>query len=273
MNRVVPALTTVLALAVAGTSADTGFLDRSLALAGQRYRYQVYVPINWSPSQKWPVIISLHGNGSQGSDGLSHTTLSSLVTEIRSNRDRFPAVVIFPQARVGSRWSTPSMEEMVLAQVDQTIKEFNGDESRVYLTGFSMGAGGVIRMASRWPERFAAIVVISGRASVPANANNIDQALIDEDVHTHVYLQSADLFGAVARLIRNLPIWVFHGDADQTAPVEEARRLVAALKAVGANVTYTEYQGFDHNRTPGRAWAEKSLTEWLFAQRRSGGGR
>jgi predicted peptidase len=270
MNRLIQALLIVLSFAGVGASADTGFLDRSLGLAGQQYRYQVYVPINWSPSRKWPVIVTLPGNGSQGSDGLSQTTQSALVTEIRSHRDRFPTIVIFPQARAGARWSNPAMEEMVLAQIDQTVNEFNGDTSRVYLAGFSMGGGGVIRMASRWPERFAAVVDVSGRVSVPINATaNITQPLIDEDVRTHAYLQSADPFRAVAGLIHNLPIWIFHGDADQTVPVEESRRLVAALKAVGASVRYTEYPGVDHTSAPSQAWSEKGLSEWLFAQRRS----
>jgi predicted peptidase len=271
MNRVVTVFILVVAFAFATAFGDTGFLDRSVAVAGQHYRYQVYVPINWSPSQRWPIIITLPGNGSQGSDGLSQTTSSALVTEIRSNRDRFPAIVIFPQARVGTRWSTPAMEEMVLAQVDRTVTEFNGDANRLYLAGFSMGGGGVIRMASRWPERFAAIVDISGRVSVPVMASNITDALIDEDIRSHVFLQSADPFRAVASLIHNLPMWIFHGDADQTVPVDESRRLVAALKAAGTNVKYTEYQGLDHNATARRAWSEKSLVEWLLEQRRSDG--
>lgn len=89
-------------------------------------------------------------------------------------------------------------------------------------------------------------------------------------------MTAADLTGRqqavcvrTGRRIQGIPVWVFHGDADKTVPVEESRRLVAALKIVGADVHYTEYPGVDHGETPRRAWRETMLTDWLFAQRRS----
>lgn len=70
-------------------------------------------------------------------------------------------------------------------------------------------------------------------------------------------------------LIRSLPVWVFHGEGDTIVAVEESRRLVAALKAAGASVRYTEYPGEGHGQVPPRAWADGALVEWLFAQRRA----
>jgi predicted peptidase len=65
--------------------AETGFLDRTVTVKGREYRYQVYVPLEHTKSKKWPVIVSLHGNGSQGNDGLQQTA-SSMPTAIRANR-------------------------------------------------------------------------------------------------------------------------------------------------------------------------------------------
>ena len=62
-------------------------------------------------------------------------------------------------------------------------------------------------------------------------------------------MSADDPFAALASIIAKVPIWVFHSEADQTAPVEQARRLAAALKAVGADARYTEYQGLDHQAT------------------------
>jgi len=45
--------------------ADTGFLDRKVALNGQTYAYQVYVPADYTAVKTWPVIVNLHGNGAQ----------------------------------------------------------------------------------------------------------------------------------------------------------------------------------------------------------------
>ena len=35
---------------------ETGFLDRSVSLGGQAYKYQIFVPPAYTPSQRWPVI-------------------------------------------------------------------------------------------------------------------------------------------------------------------------------------------------------------------------
>ena len=53
--------------------AQTGFLDRTIATGGESYRYQVYVPADYSPNANWPVVVSLHGNGRQGADGMQQT--------------------------------------------------------------------------------------------------------------------------------------------------------------------------------------------------------
>ena len=52
---------------------DTGFLDRTITLNGTVYHYAVYLPMDWTPKQKWPVILFLHGSGERGADGLDET--------------------------------------------------------------------------------------------------------------------------------------------------------------------------------------------------------
>ena len=89
-------------------SADTGFLDRSVNIGAMKYRYQVYVPAEHSLGKEWPVVIDLHGNGSQGPDGLLPTA-QGLAQLIRLYRSRFPAVVVFPQAEAGKRWLNADM--------------------------------------------------------------------------------------------------------------------------------------------------------------------
>jgi predicted peptidase len=260
------ALTCALLL-VSFSSTDTGFLDRTVTIAGEAYRYQVYVPLEWTPNQKWPVVIYLHGSGPRGSDGMSQVN-GAHAYAIRGDRSRFPAVFVLPQARVGTSWGAPAMQDMVLAEVDAAIKEFNGDPDRVYLTGFSMGGAGVVRMAGRWPDRFAALVDVSGpvRPDMPGRP----QDRIDEDLVTHPFLALKDPYGGAARVLHRLPIWVFHSAADSQVPVTESRQLVAALKAAGASVRYTEYPGADHNTTNINVWAEQELVPWLLAQRRTG---
>jgi predicted peptidase len=90
--------------------ADAGFLDRSVTVQGESYSYRVYVPANYTPELTWPVITDLHGNGRQGSDGIQ-STRGGLADLIRQNRSLVAAIVVFPQAKAGTRWEFPALEE------------------------------------------------------------------------------------------------------------------------------------------------------------------
>ena len=68
---------------------DTGFLNRSITVNGTDYHYVVYLPMDWTPKQKWPVILFLHGSGERGSDGLDETQVG-LPNALRSHYERGP---------------------------------------------------------------------------------------------------------------------------------------------------------------------------------------
>jgi predicted peptidase len=76
-----------------------------------------------------------------------------------------------------------------------------------------------------------------------------------------------DRYAAVAEEVKSLPIWVFHGDADTNVSVEESRHMVAALRALGAKVRYTELTGVDHNAWD-PAYDDADMAAWLLDQRR-----
>ena len=129
---------------------------------GESFRYQVYVPSDYVPSKAWPVIVSLHGNGRQGTDGMLQTG-TDFAIRIRENRTPFPAIVVFPQARPGTRWFYPQMQQMAMEELQRFVAEFSVDTTRLYLHGYSMGATGSYRLAYKFPDRFAAVVTVAGR--------------------------------------------------------------------------------------------------------------
>lgn len=255
-------LAAVAALLAAAAFAETGFLDRVVTVGAERYRYEVYVPSDYTPTTAWPVIVSLHGNGRQGEDGVLPTA-TDFAIRIRENGAPFPAIVVFPQARPGTRWFYPQMQRMVMAELDRTIAEFRVDPARVYLHGYSMGGGGSYRLAWKWPERFAAVVVVAGRVEP---GDNYTPAEIELDDATNPAAGMSDPFAAFAAGLRMTPLWIFHGDADTVVPVDQSRKLVAALKRVGAPVRYSELPGVDHIAAPALAYADADLFCWLLSQ-------
>lgn len=234
---------------------ETGFLNRTVTVGDETYRYQVFVPANYTREQAWPVVLFLHGSGERGTDGLIQTEVG-LGSAIRRFPARFPAIVVMPQALPNTRWAGPTADAALKA-LEQTEREFNTDPDRVYLTGLSMGGAGTWYLAYRNPDRFAALLVVCGRirptTAIPGNV---------------VPAEDGEPFAALASRVKHLPIWITHGDADPTVPVEEARGIVAALKALDVPVNYTEMPGVGHNSWDA-TYRSAEIAAWLFTQRRS----
>ncbi len=246
----VPVLASILLAAPAhARKQETGFLDRKLTLAGAEYKYQVFVPDDWTRAKKWPVILFLHGAGERGDDGLLETE-AGLPAAVRRRRSRFPAIIVVPQCRKDAWWTDAAMQDVAMKSLDQTVKEFHGDSRRIYLTGLSMGGYGSFSLAAKYPGKFAAIVAICGGILRPDQARN--QPAGDD----RPYRDTAEKIGKT-------PAWIFHGADDPVVPVTESRRMADAMKAAGAEVHYTEYPGVGHNCWD-KAYAEPDLISWLL---------
>lgn len=256
INAVVLSLAGLPLASVAGQAVQTGFLDKSVTLGGVAYRYQLYVPANYSATQKWPVILFLHGAGERGNDGYLQTT-AGLGNVIRRKASAYPAIVVFPQVPTDSTWiGLPG--NVAIAALDKTLSEFSTDADRVYLTGLSMGGNGTWHLAYRYPTRFAAIVPICAFVVVPDAAKGFKAAVPTDSGVPYITL---------ARRIAAVPTWIFHGEVDPAVPFTESREAVAAIRRAGGNPKYTEFLGMEHNVWDA-AYASPQFIEWLFAQRR-----
>ncbi len=109
--------------AIMAQCSETGFLNRSVEHQGTDRLYQVYVPRQYSDSQKWPVILFLHGSGERGEDGLKQTQVG-LGSAIRANPERWPAIAVFPQLPSGESWSGSSAG-LAMTALAKTVAEFS----------------------------------------------------------------------------------------------------------------------------------------------------
>jgi predicted peptidase len=70
---------------------------------------------------------------------------------------------------------------------------------------------------------------------------------------------------ALAPQIKQIPVWAFHGDKDDTVKTSRSRDMIEALKKAGGTPRYTEYPGVRHD-----AWAptytNPAVLKWLFDQ-------
>lgn len=243
--------------------AGVAFVDRTVTTGAGTFRYQVFVPAHLDKRKKSPVILFLHGSGERGDDNRAQTR-NGIRLLIAQDVERFPCVVVCPQCRADGFWTQPDMEEMALKALYQAVQEFNGDLSRVYLTGLSMGGYGTWDLAQKFPDRWAAIAPCCG-GIVRARRNG---SAPDEGQ------PSGDPYAPVAQKAARLPAWVFHGGADPTVPVSESRQMVALLYPLKAgmkgdlkkDLKYTEYPGVGHNSWD-FAYKEPGLLPWFLSHK------
>jgi predicted peptidase len=234
------------------TPAELTLAARYRSPAGESLPYRLYLPSAPAAGRKLPLLLCLHGAGSRGEDNLAQLN-TGFLTYLRYCRAQMPAILLGPQCPEGKRWvdtdwsaprhtmpDTPTpFLRMALELVDELCRQHPVDPSRLYLSGVSMGAYGVWDVLQRRPRDFAAAVAVCGGGDA-ARATTISQ----------------------------VPIWVFHGDQDTAVPVCRSREMVAALRALGAPVRYTEYAGMGHTAWD-QTFANPEVPAWLFSQRRA----
>lgn len=253
------ALTTAVMLTWPGRARLDGemFLDRTVTVGSTQYHFRVFTPKGWSRKRQSPVILFLHGAGERGDDNLAQTRVG-IGPAIQRQLENLPFIVVLPQCPRNRWWTEPEMQAQAISALEQTVKEFNGDPKRTYLTGLSMGGYGSWIMAAGNPSKFAAVAVVCGGVRPPPRVN-VPQP-------SSGLATAADPYAAVAEKIGKTPVWVFHGGADPVVPVSESRKMVEAIKATGGGVRYSEYEGVGHNSWD-KAYGEAELFPWMLAQK------
>ncbi len=228
---------------------DTGFLNRKVVSRGVTYRYMVYVPQDYDPKKKWPVILFLHGLGERGADGETETNIG-LPAAIRNHPERWPFLVVMPQVPYNHHyWPDPDMMAMAMAALDATEREFHGDPEHTYLAGISLGGFGTWEIAKTYPNRFAAIVPVCGgiRWDWVAGGRHQDPNLPQQYVNA----------------IGHTPVWMFHGADDPVVSPAQSEEMYEAFKNSGGHVRFWLYERVGHPSWD-RAFAEPELPRWLL---------
>lgn len=258
-DAVAPYIWLAAAVLFAACTKQPRFLERSVTLSDHQYRYRVWLPRHYTKLHHWPVILYLHGSNERGDDNVRQLS-SGLPAALEKFADRYAAIIVLPQCRDGQEWYG-DMELQALAALEQSIREFHGDRRRLYVTGVSMGGSGTWYFA-RHRRLFAAAVPICGEIARDPS----DPFPSDPPPDLARIVGAANPYATLAAILGNLPVWVFHGTDDDEVPITESRNMVAALRAVGDRVNFTEYPGIGHDSWD-LAYADPSLPRWLLQQR------
>src|SRR5690349_3423151 len=148
---------------------------RSLISKGDTLPYRILYPENYQATKKYPLVIFLHGSYERGNDNIAHLKYAGKVFAAKETREKFPAIVIFPQCPQNSYWSNVNIHtdsankrtfsyrhggpptkamELLMALVGHVQQHESIDTKRMYIGGLSMGAMGTYELLSRIPDTF-----------------------------------------------------------------------------------------------------------------------
>jgi predicted esterase len=200
---------------------------------------RAFIPINYNPKQKWPLVVMLHGyNG----DNPEYVNWWSIDQRHNSVTDKFPIIYIEPHGRGNTSYKGIGDQD-ILKCIELAKQKFNIDEDRIYLKGESMGGGGTWNVGTRHPELFAAIAPVFGGWDYHVGMNEKDIAKLSEHERFNNEANSALLH---ADALLTTPVFVSHGDIDKSVDINNSRYLVKTLQRWGYDIRYHEYPGFGH---------------------------
>jgi len=173
-----------------------------------------------------PTVLLLHGRGDSASG------IAPLATEL--NRDDVLTVSVqaplqltglpntgyewYPMHEIGQP-EQPNMRSSLtmLARLLGTLGDvYPINPEQIVLFGFSQGAVMALALQALHPNAVAGVVALSGYFPVDYLGETIDLA--------------------------NRPVFIGHGTVDHIIPIESGRESCDALKDLGAQITYREYQ-------------------------------
>lgn len=222
---------------------------------GTAFLYRWMEPAKTEPGKKYPLVILMHGSGERGTNNLEQLNWGATPIVNWAKARKQELYLIAGQCPANDMWTalysvagsqpmSPRPTRAMAHQMELIESVLTGDlpvdRDRVYVTGLSMGGYGTWDLISRKPEWFAAAMPVCGGGDI-----------------------------AQAPKLRDLPIFIHHGEADRNVAVWNSRVMYATLIFAGAgHVRYNEYPKVGHNSwLP--AYNDMKNLDWLFEQRRA----
>lgn len=195
--------------------------------AGKEMEYALFVPSTYDKDKKTPLMVALHGLGSNPQQIIRYRGLTDLA-------EKYGYIVVAPMGYNPRGWygarvlgkkdgDPPNLSELsekdVMNVLEIVKKGYNVDPDRTYLMGHSMGGGGTFHLAIKYPDIWAALAPIA-----PA-----------------VFRPVSDL-----EKIKHIPVILVQGDMDNLVKVERVRPWAEQMKKLGMTYEYIEVAGGDH---------------------------
>lgn len=184
----------------------------------------IYVPSNYNPKIPTPLIVALHGGVS------SHKIMEDPVgwaskTPFKAMAENRGYLMLFPFGQAGATW----WDEVGMTNIRNLVRivkeQYNVDDDRVYLSGFSDGSSAAFLFAMAVPSDFAAFVALNGHMGVGSEDGNLP---------------------TYATNFADVSVYAVTTDKDQLYPSNEMQTLISMARDAGGNIFYRQLEG-DHS--------------------------
>ncbi len=249
---------------------------------GITLKYNLFIPKNYDAYKSYPLVLFIHDGGVVSND--PRTTLiqglGGVIWATPSEQVKHECFVLAPQYStviVNDNSEATRHLDVTVALVKTLVRQYNIDKNRVYTTGQSMGCMASIEMLIKYPDLFAAALLVAGqwdatRMSVLTQANMwVIVSEGDRKAFPGMNASMAALEAAGAKISR--ATW------NGRASAEEFASDVSAMIAEGNNIKYTVFSkgtvvpegrpddGINnHIYTWPIAYTIEGLRDWLFTQ-------
>ena len=186
---------------------------RATAPGGLAFDNYIEVPATYDPARRWPLRVQLHGGVDRQNPEEGRRR--------RANRlPGEPQIVAHPFGWSDAAWWHAPQVDNILSLVDRVKRQYNVDESQIYLTGTSDGATGAFFLAMREPTPWSSVLPLIGHLAVLANPSTG---------------ADGDLF--VSNLV-NRPFFIVNGVRDPLYPVARVAPYIETLDTAGVSLTF-----------------------------------
>lgn len=211
------------------------------------------------PGRKPGLVVHLYGYGGSHS---FFNMIRPLYAPLRRSLREAGYWLIVPDLGP-SHWMNARSVSILDAIIAEIVAKDGVDPDRVHLLGTSMGGGSSLIYASKRPKTIRSVCAVfpmtdldvwtterPGYLSSVAQAHGIDTARATTALHDISPIHHIEAFSKI-------PIFLLHGEADQTVPVHHSRDFAASLKAIGGDVVYHEVPGVGHDDGIATDWQEE----------------
>lgn len=237
--------------------------------SNEKLIYNLYVPKNYDPSKKYPLVLFMHDAGVV-SNNLKKTLtqgLGAVIWATPSEQAKNECFVLAPQYTTviaDDNSQTTEQMDITVDLIKELEKQYSIDPNRLYNTGQSMGGMASIAMDIKYPDMFAASLLVAcqwdAAKVTPMAKDNLWIIVSEGDSKANPGMV------AITDALKKQGATVSKATWSAESSAVEFANDVSNMLAAGSNINYTVFKNGNHRYTWQCAYTIEGVRDWLFKQ-------